>query len=62
MFELRYPWKGAHVARDNQFLFQIAQNEIFEIFKIFKNNMKLPWAAIEINQKLATESTLFMIF
>ena len=32
--------KIAHEARDNQFLFQNVQDEIFEVFKTFKNKMK----------------------
>ena len=32
--------KRAHKARDSQFVFQNAENEIFEIFKMFKNNIK----------------------
>ena len=32
--------KRAHKSRDMQFFFQNVQNEIFKIFKMFKNNMK----------------------
>ena len=32
--------KRAHKSRDMQFLLQNVQNEIFKIFKMFKNNMK----------------------
>ena len=33
--------KRAHKSRDMQFFFQNLQNEIFKIFKIFKNKMLL---------------------
>ena len=42
-----------HEARHNQFLFQNVQNEIFEVFKIFKNNMKFIRAAYWINSKIS---------
>ena len=44
--------KRAHKARDSQFVFQNAQNEIFEIFKMFKNNIKFTRAACRINSKI----------
>ena len=47
--------KRAHEARDNQFLFQNIQDKIFEIFKMFRNNIKFTRAAFWINLKLAKE-------
>ena len=41
--------KSTHEARDNQFFFQNVQNEIFEIFKMLKNNIKFTWTACWIN-------------
>ena len=51
--------KRTYEGRDNQFHFQTVQNEIFEIFKMFKSNMVL-----ELTEKLATEKfiTKLMIF
>ena len=37
--------KRTHGTRDNKFIFQNVQNEISEIFKMFKNNMKFSRAA-----------------
>ena len=39
--------KRANKAR-YQFLIENAQNEIFEIFKMFKNNIKFTRAAVEL--------------
>ena len=37
--------KGANKSRDMQFFLQNVQNEIFKIFKMFKNNMKFTRSA-----------------
>ena len=37
--------KRANKSRDMQFFFQNVQNEIFKIFKMFKNNMKFTRSA-----------------
>ena len=37
--------KRAHKSRDMQFFLHNVQNEIFKIFKMFKNNMKFTRAA-----------------
>ena len=53
----RFKVKRAHEARNNQFIFQNVQNEILEIFKMFKNN-KL------INSKISNweNNTTLMMF
>ena len=37
--------KRTHKSRDMQFFLQNVQNEIFKIFKMFKNNLKFTGAA-----------------
>ena len=41
--------KRAHKSRDMQFFLQIVQNDIFKIFKTFKNNMKFTRAEYNTN-------------
>ena len=41
----RFQEKRVYKLRDMQFFFQNVQNEIFKIFKMFKNNMKFTRAA-----------------
>ena len=56
--------KRAHEERDNQFLSQSVQNKIFQIFQMFKSNMKLTKAACWTNSKNSNweNSTTLMIF
>ena len=44
--------KRALKSRDMQFFLQHIQNEIFKIFKMFKNNMKFTRAACWLNSKI----------
>ena len=45
--------KRSHKSRDLQFFLQNVQNEIFKIFKMFKNNMKLNRSACWINSSIS---------
>ena len=56
--------KKSHEVRENQFLFENVQIEIFEIFIILKYNMKITSAACWINSKISSmeNSTTFLIF
>ena len=46
--------KRVHEARDNQSFFQNVQDEISEIFEMFKNNLKFTTAACWINSKISS--------
>lgn len=52
--------KGArgYETRGSQFLFQNLQNEIFEIFKVFKKIWNSPQEPVELTQKLVTETAV----
>ena len=50
--------KGAHKSRDMQFFLQNVKNEIFKIFKMFKNNMKFTRTASRINSKINSFVTI----
>ena len=52
--------KIAHRARDNQFIFQNVQNEISEIFKIFKNDRAACWVNSKISNR--DNNTTIIIF
>ena len=58
--------KRAHKSRDMQFFLQNFQNEIFNIFKMFKNNMKFIGGACWINSKISNnnrdKNTTLIIF
>ena len=43
--------KKAQKSRDMQFFLQNVQNEIFKIFEMFKNNMKIAREPAELTQK-----------
>ena len=61
---LGFQEKRARKSRDMQFFLQNVPNEIFKIFKMFKNNMKFIGAACWINSKTSNrdKNTTFKIF